>query len=199
MAEGAWRVSASLSDRYRIRAVPLYTGTGDGGETALVDGTRVSKAELRVAAYGDIDELNATLGLVLAVGLDAELDEIIATIQRDLFALGTHVADPRAKVTARVAKTKLDEASVRRLETWIDTLEAELPPLRRFLLPGGGPGGATLHVARTVCRRAERSIVALGVEAVSPRLLRYINRLSDLLFVLARMANYRSRVQEREW
>ena len=199
MTEGAWCVSACLRERYRIRAVPLYTGTGDGGETALVDGTRVSKAEHRVAAYGDIDELNATLGVALAVGLDADLSEIVVEIQRDLFALGTHLADPRAKVTDRVAKTKLDDASVRRLENWIDTLEAELPPLRRFLLPGGAPGGAMLHVARAVCRRAERSIVALGVEAVPSVLLRYVNRLSDLLFVLARTAHHRSDVQEREW
>ena len=186
-------------ERYRIRAVTLYTGTGDGGETALVDGTRVSKNAPRVAAYGDVDELNATLGVALAAGLDSELVEIVSEVQRDLFALGAQLADPRARVTQRVPKTTLDEANVRRLEAWIDALNADLPPLRRFVLPGGTPGGAALHLARVVCRRAERAIVELGVEAVPVEFLKYVNRLSDLLFVLARTANYRREVKEPEW
>ena len=179
--------------------MPLYTGTGDGGETALVDGTRVSKSEGRVAAYGDVDELNAALGVALAAELDPDIQDIVAEIQRDLFAVGTHLADPRAKVTQRVAKTRVDDGSVRRLETWIDTLETALPPLKKFLLPGGGPAGAALHVARAVCRRAERNVVALGVEVVPSVILRYVNRLSDLLFVLARTVNHRRGVQESEW
>lgn len=179
--------------------MPLYTGTGDGGETALVDGTRVSKSEGRVSASGDIDELNAALGVALAVPLDPEAHDIVAEIQRDLFAIGTHLSDPNAKVTARVAKTTVDDESVRRLEDWIDALDGGLPPLRRFLLPGGGSAGAALHVARAVCRRAERSIVALGVDVVPLVILRYVNRLSDLLFVLARAVNHRRGVQESEW
>ena len=177
----------------------LYTGTGDRGETALVDGTRVSKSDQRVGAYGDVDELNATLGVALAAGLDSELAEIVMEVQRDLFALGAQLADPRARVTQRVAKTTLDEANVRRLEAWIDGLDADLPPLRRFVLPGGEPGGAALHLARVVCRRAERAIVALGVGAVPLEFLQYVNRLSDLLFVLARTANHRHEVKEPEW
>ena len=186
-------------ERYRIRPVPLYTGTGDQGETGLVDGTRVSKSAPRVAAYGDVDELNATLGVALAAGLDSELVDIVSEVQHDLFALGAHLADPRARVTQRVAKTTLDEVNVRRLEAWIDALNADLPPLRRFVLPGGEPGGAALHLARVVCRRAERAIVELGVEVVPVEFLKYINRLSDLLFVLARTANYRRDVKEPEW
>ena len=179
--------------------MPLYTGTGDSGETGLVDGTRVSKADLRVTAYGDVDELNAVLGTVLATGVDEPTQEMLETIQRDLFAIGTHLADPEAKVTPRVAKAAVDEASVHTLEGWIDSLDGALPPLRRFLLPGGGSSGASLHVARAVCRRAERSVVMLGVDAVPSVILRYLNRLSDLLFVLARAVNHNQGVQESEW
>ena len=179
--------------------MPLYTGTGDNGDTALVDGTRVSKSESRVAAYGEIDELNAVLGCALAAGLEPDIHEIVAGLQHDLFALGTHLADPRERVTRRVVKTALDEQKVRKIEAWIDKLDGELPVLRRFLLPGGGTAGAALHTARAVCRRAERRIVGLGVEAVPGSVLRYVNRLSDLLFVLARMANNRQGIQEREW
>lgn len=179
--------------------MPLYTGTGDRGETGLVGGSRVSKSEGRVAAYGDVDELNATLGVALATELDPDTRAMVTEIQRDLFAIGAQLADPRARVTERAAKTTVDDESVRRLETWIDTLEAAVPPLRRFLLPGGGPAGASLHVARAVCRRAERSIVALGVDVVPSVILRYVNRLSDLLFALARSVNHRRGIQEDEW
>ena len=185
--------------RHRIRAVTLYTGTGDRGETALLDGTRVSKAEARVAAYGDVDELSAVLGMALAAGLDAELAEIVSELQRDLFALGSRLADPRAQVTERFEKTTLNETSVQKLESWIDQLDASLPTLRRFVLPGGQSGGATLHLARAVCRRAERNIVVLGGDAVPGEILRYVNRLSDLLFVMARAENSRRGVQESEW
>lgn len=179
--------------------MPLYTGTGDDGQTGLVDGTRVSKSDLRVTAYGDVDELNAVLGVVLATGVDEETHDMLDAIQRDLFAIGSHLADPSAKVTPRVAKTAIDDAHVYTLEGWIDSLEAAVPPLRRFLLPGGGSSGAALHVARAVCRRAERNVVALGADAVPPVILRYINRLSDLLFVLARAVNHNQGIQETEW
>lgn len=177
----------------------IYTGTGDRGETALADGARVPKDAARIAAFGDVDELNAGLGAALAAGLDPDVRDVVAEIQRDLFALGAHLADPRAKVTPRSPKAALGAGSVRKLEAWIDAFDGALPALRRFLLPGGGPDGAALHVARAVCRRAERSMVALGADAVPADLLRYVNRLSDLLFVLARTVNHRRGVQESEW
>jgi len=179
--------------------MPLYTKTGDSGETSLFDGTRVQKSESRIAAYGDVDELNAVLGLALATGLDEDLAALLTGIQRDLFAVGARLADPRARIADRVEKTELAEADVRRLEEAIDRYDAEVPPLRRFLLPGGAPGAAALHLARTVCRRAERSIVALGAESVPSTVLEYVNRLSDLLFALARVVNHRSEMPEREW
>ncbi len=176
----------------------IYTRTGDAGQTSLFDKTRVSKADSRVDAYGEVDELNAWLGFVRAAGLDEDLDEPIVRIQRDLFALGAQLADPRDKIAERVTKASLGDEDVARLETLIDWLETELPPLKRFILPGGSPLGAALHLARTVCRRAERRIIALD-PPVDPVLIRYVNRLSDLLFVLARAVNHRERVPETEW
>lgn len=177
----------------------IYTRTGDTGDTSLFDGTRVKKSDARVDTYGDVDELNAWLGFARASGADAGLGEsVLARIQRDLFALGAQIADPADKIAARVTKATLEEADVERLEHLIDRLEEGVPPLRCFILPGGGVGGAALHVARTVCRRAERRMVSLDppVDAV---LLRYVNRLSDLLFVMARAANHRAQVPETEW
>ena len=176
----------------------IYTRTGDDGETSLFDGTRVRKSDPRVDAYGEVDELNAWLGLARANELGSELDEELAHIQRDLFALGAELADPADKIAKRVTKARLTDAETSRLETLIDRFETELPPLTRFIIAGGSPGGATLHVARTVCRRAERRIVSLE-PAVDPALLRYVNRLSDLLFVLARVINHRAGVKEMEW
>jgi cob(I)alamin adenosyltransferase len=178
--------------------VKIYTRTGDGGETSLFDGTRVSKADLRVDAYGEVDELNAWLGLARASPLDPDLDAALANIQRDLFALGARLADPAAKIAPRVTKASLVDDDVARLEASIDRLEAELPPLSRFILAGGAPSGAALHVARAVCRRAERRIVSLE-PAPDPVLVRYVNRLSDLLFVLARAVNHRAGVPETWW
>jgi cob(I)alamin adenosyltransferase len=178
--------------------VKLYTRTGDGGETSLFDGTRVRKDDGRVDAYGDVDELNAWIGLARAADANGSLDAVLVQIQRDIFALGAQLADPEHKIAPRVTKARLSDADVGRLETLIDQLEAELPPLRRFILAGGAPAAAALHVARTVCRRAERRMVALE-PAVEPVLLRYVNRLSDLLFVLARVLNHRAGVSETEW
>ena len=176
----------------------IYTRTGDTGDTSLFDGTRVRKNDDRVDAYGEVDETNAWLGLARASRLDADLDTELVRIQRDLFALGARLADPADKIAGRVAKATLGDDDVTRLERIIDRLESELPPLRRFILAGGSPAGAALHVARTVCRRAERRMVALQppVDAV---LLRYMNRLSDLLFVVARAVNHRAGVAETEW
>ncbi len=176
----------------------LYTRTGDAGETSLFDGTRVRKDDGRVDAYGDVDELNAWLGLARASRLDDDLDAEIVRLQRDLFALGARLADPADKIADRVTKAALGDDEVARLEQVIDRLDADLPPLRRFILAGGSPAGAALHVARTVCRRAERRIVALQ-PPIDPVLVRYVNRLSDLLFVLARAVNYRAGAAETEW
>ena len=176
----------------------LYTRTGDAGETSLFGGTRARKDDPRVDAYGEVDELNAWLGLARASSIDPELATALQHLQRDLFALGAQLADPADKIAARVTKAALVDDDVARLERLIDKMEDELPPLRRFILAGGAPAGAALHVARTVCRRAERRIVALD-PPVDPVLLRYVNRLSDLLFVLARVANHRAGVPEIEW
>jgi cob(I)alamin adenosyltransferase len=178
--------------------VKIYTRTGDAGETSLFGGTRARKSDPRVDAYGEVDELNAWLGLARASAPDPALADELVPLQRDLFALGAQLADPADKIAARVTKATLSDADTARLERLIDRLEAELPPLRRFILAGGAPAGAALHVARTVCRRAERRIVALD-PPVDPVLLRYVNRLSDLLFVLARTANHRAGVPEIEW
>jgi cob(I)alamin adenosyltransferase len=178
--------------------VKIYTRTGDAGDTSLFDGTRVRKHDPRVDAYGEVDETNAWLGLARASGLDPALDDAIVHVQRDLFALGAQLADPANKLAPRVTKAVLADDDVVRLEQLIDTLESELPPLRRFILAGGTPPGAALHVARTVCRRAERRMVALE-PPVDLVLIRYINRLSDLLFVLARVVNHRGGVPETEW
>ncbi len=177
----------------------IYTKTGDGGETALFDNTRVSKADARVDAYGEVDELNACLGAARAAGLDADLGGAIEAIQRTLFAVGARLADPAARIAERVTKAAVAGGDVERLENTLDRLEAELPPLRRFILPGGSAAGSLLHLARTVCRRAERRVVALGPDAVEPNVLVYLNRLSDLLFVMARAANRRAGAAETEW
>jgi cob(I)alamin adenosyltransferase len=179
--------------------VKIYTKTGDSGETALLGGARVSKADPRVAAYGEVDELNAWLGLVRSAQPHEQLSVMVERIQRDLFAIGARLADPAGTVTARVAKTAVTHDDITRLEEWIDLLEHDLPPLRRFILAGGCPAAASCHVARTVCRRAERSVVALGADAVEGEVLVYLNRLSDLLFVMARAANHREGVPESEW
>jgi cob(I)alamin adenosyltransferase len=178
----------------------IYTRTGDTGGTSLFGGTRVSKHDPRVAAYGDVDELNACLGAIRAQGdLPGEVTEILERIQTDLFAIGARLADPAEKIAARVSKVAVTDPDIQRLEDWIDRFESELPPLRRFILPGGNRAGALLHLSRTVCRRAERSIVALGMDHIDVHLLAYINRLSDLLFVLARAVNHRAGQPEVEW
>ncbi|HEX5106985.1 MAG TPA: cob(I)yrinic acid a,c-diamide adenosyltransferase [Vicinamibacterales bacterium] len=177
----------------------IYTRTGDAGETSLFDNSRVSKADARVDAYGEVDELNACLGVARSAQTAGDLIAIIEAVQRDLFAIGARLADPSARIAGRVTKAAVTAADVERLEQAIDRLETELQPLRRFILPGGGLGGALLHLARTVCRRAERRVVALGPDAVERIVVVYLNRLSDLLFVMARTANHRAGVGEVEW
>jgi cob(I)alamin adenosyltransferase len=192
----------------------IYTRTGDQGQTGLFGGARVSKSDPRVAAYGDVDELNACLGMVRAQAeLAGDLADLLEQLQKDLFAIGARLADPAGKIDRRSTldagrstmddrrstKVAVTSADVARLEGWIDRLEAELPPLRRFILPGGSRAGALLHFSRTVCRRAERAIVSLGIEHVDEHLVIFVNRLSDLLFVLARAVNHRSGQPETEW
>jgi cob(I)alamin adenosyltransferase len=178
--------------------VKIYTRTGDAGETSLFDGTRVSKADPRVDAYGEVDELNAWLGLCRAHSLDRDLEDALVSIQKDLFALGSRLADPGSRIAPRITKAVLGDGDVARLEALIDKLEGELAPLSRFILAGGSEAGATLHLARAVCRRAERRMMSLD-PAPDGVLIRYINRLSDLLFVMARVVNRRAGIPEVEW
>ena len=182
----------------------IYTKTGDDGETGLFGGARVSKADPRVAAYGDVDELNAWLGFARSSLPEsaADLRSMLEQIQRDLFAVGARLADPAQKIAERVTKAAVGPDDIARLERWIDDLEAALPPLRHFILAGGSPAGAALHVGRTTCRRAERGMVGLLAAdgaAFERELLVYMNRLSDLLFVMARSANHRAATPEIEW
>lgn len=177
----------------------IYTKTGDAGMTGLLSGGRVAKDDLRIDAYGTVDELNAVLGMARALGLEPELDAFLGTIQDDLFSVGSALADPNPDGPFQAAITA-EHAS--RLETDIDRFDAELPPLTRFILPGGAPAAATIHVARTVCRRAERLVVKLARqpgESTSPHLIVYLNRLSDYLFVLARLINSRAGVADVTW
>ena len=194
----AWSASLTVSSGPYNRVVKIYTRTGDGGETSYFDGTRVRKDDPRLDTYGDIDELNAWLGFARASGIDNDLAAALARIQHDLFALGAQLADPAGKLSERVLKAIVADDDVVRLEHAIDEYERDLPPLKKFILSGGTPAGAALHVGRTVCRRAERRMVALD-PAVDGVLLRYVNRLSDLLFVLARVVNHRAGVRETEW
>jgi cob(I)alamin adenosyltransferase len=173
-----------------------YTGTGDKGDTSLYGGTRVGKENPRVEAYGAIDELNSQLGVARAQIKDRKLREILKSIQRDLWILGGDLASELVSVNIpRISKEQLD-----RLESTTDELNSSLPRLQRFVLPGGSVPGAELHVARAVCRRAERRIVTLSkTESINPQVLPYINRLSSFLFVLARTVNKRARVPEEEF
>jgi cob(I)alamin adenosyltransferase len=168
----------------------IYTKTGDMGETALGDGTRVPKDHPRVAAYGSVDELNAVLGVLLAHQPDTVEAELLRSIQNDLFDVGADLCVPPQAGEAADARLRVRPEQSARLEAAIDRLNANLTPLRSFVLPGGRSLAAWCHLARTVCRRAEREVVTLArTEAVNPQVVVYLNRLSDLLFVLARVAN----------
>lgn len=178
----------------------IYTKTGDAGETGLFGGGRVSKDAPRVVAYGEIDELNACIGLARAHRFDDEVDALLARVQSTLFDIGAELATAPSKADRRDGPRVVEEPDVRELEEAIDRAEQELPPLRTFVLPGGSQAGAHLHLARTVTRRAERHIVGLAAdESVRGELLRYVNRLGDLLFVLARLANHRAGVRDVPW
>lgn len=179
----------------------IYTRTGDAGDTGLFGGGRVSKADPRVDAYGEVDELNAMLGFVRALEPMPRIDEVLVPVQRDLFAIGALLATPdREKMKRHLEKASIDDGRIAELERAIDDGDRELEPLKSFIVPGGTPKAAALHVARTVCRRAERRVVALAPEMAVPQLVVvYLNRLSDLLFTLARVANRRAGAGEVTW
>jgi cob(I)alamin adenosyltransferase len=181
--------------------VKIYTRTGDAGETALFGGGRVSKDHPRVAAYGDVDELNSAIGVVRAAEPRPFHDALLESIQRDLFSIGGHLATPDPeKVAKALEKASLSHERVEVFERAIDAADAVLPPLRAFVLPAGTPRAAALHMARTVCRRAERHVVHLAVKEEVPELfIVYLNRLSDLLFALARLANHEAGQADVTW
>ena len=174
----------------------IYTKTGDAGETGLFGGGRVSKDDPRVRAYGEVDELNAWIGFAVANHLPTFESNVLQTIQRDLFTIGAELATPNA---AKL-RISLDESTVSALESVIDSYDPKLKPLKNFILPGGSPKAAALHVARAVCRRAERSVVTLARKhPINPVTIHYLNRLSDLLFVLARAVNMQAGHDDIPW
>ena len=177
----------------------IYTKTGDQGQTSLWGGVRVSKDDLRVEAYGSLDELNSALGLLRSLGPNETHDALLRSIQNHLFRMGSELA---AADRAKLSFAPISDENVVFLERSIDACEEQLPPLKQFILPGGSGLGATCHLARTFCRRAERRVVSLSATqegSVSPELIKYLNRLSDLLFVLARLLNQESGVEEEPW
>jgi len=179
--------------------VKIYTKTGDRGDTRLFDGTRTRKDDSRVDTYGDIDELNSFIGAAAAWISDRELVAMLQDIQRDLFSVGAELANPKSAEESG-GRFHLDPRRIENLEHAIDRFETELPALRQFILAGGCPAGALLHVARTVCRRGERRVVALARNVtIDEVIIRYLNRLSDFLFVLARLINHRQGQQEIPW
>ncbi len=179
----------------------IYTKTGDAGDTALFGGRRVPKNDPRVSAYGAVDELNAVLGVTRAAGPPESIAPVLEKLQHYLFDLGSELAAPPEAGTAAIAHAShVTSAWVEALEREIDRFDDVLPPLRAFILPGGTPAAAALHLARTVARRAEREVVTLAArEPVNPELLKFMNRLSDLLFVLARAANHAAGYPDVEW
>lgn len=186
----------------------IYTGTGDEGDTGLFGGGRVPKSNPRVSAYGAVDELNATIGWALSQARDPIITERLPKLQPDLFAIGAHLATVVRPGAKQPKLPPLPDARIAELEQWIDDAEADLPELRAFVMPGGSPGGAALHVARTVCRRAEREVVRLARTAgesadphggVAASIIVYLNRVSDLLFVWARRENRHAGVDEQQW
>ena len=175
----------------------IYTKKGDGGETSLFGGQKVPKSSQRIASYGTVDELNSVLGMALSFPHSARTDELLKEVQKQLFVLGADLATPASK------KTKIDrisDAQIEFLEKSIDNMETYLPPLKNFIQPGGSSAGSSIHYARTVCRRAERiTVECSGSEEISPEALKYLNRLSDFLFVLGRYENHNAGTEETPW
>ncbi len=183
-----------------MAAMRIYTKVGDGGRTYLFGGKKVRKDDLRVEAYGAVDELNALLGWTRSQAKDVSVQNRMESIQNELFVLGADLATPPGTKRTSKAVPRIGPVHIQRLEKEIDDLETELPPLKTFILPGGSPGGASLHMARTVCRRAERIVSALFLRRATSRENQiYLNRLSDYLFVLARSVNRNDRQRETPW
>lgn len=177
----------------------IYTKTGDKGETSLFGAGKVPKDHLRVEAYGNVDELNAVVGIIRTMAVPQPLSSWLQKVAEWLFVLGSDLATPQA-TQVRFPVPRITERYVQQLEEWIDTLEEQLPPLRAFILPGGTPEAAYLHLARTVCRRAERSIVRLThQEDIGSAVLPFVNRLSDFFFVAARWMNFVKNVPDQQW
>jgi len=181
-----------------LRIMKIYTKTGDDGSTGLFGGERVSKSDPRIECYGTIDELNAAVGLA-AVVADSELKALLTQVQHELFNIGSHLATPpESRLAAQLPA--LDEAMIRRLEVQIDSADSVLKPLRQFILPAGNESACRLHLARTICRRAERGVTRLARDYPMPELIGvYLNRLSDWLFVMARLSNHRAGVEDVAW
>jgi cob(I)alamin adenosyltransferase len=179
----------------------IYTKTGDQGETGLFGGERVPKNDPRVAAYGAVDEVNAAIGFAVSLEPEAFDGAFLQMIQRDLFTIGAELASPNpAKVDKALGGPRIGESQIGALEHMIDGHEAKLPPLKNFILPGGTPKAAALHFARTVCRRAERAVVELArAQKINPDIVKYLNRLSDFLFVLARAVNAQAGRPDVTW
>jgi len=178
----------------------IYTKKGDDGSTGLFDGTRVSKDHIRCEAYGEVDELSAALGVARAFAEDPEIGATLLGIQKDLLAIGAQLADPKYDTRKVKPKTVVTAEKVEAFERMMDRYDAELPPLKGFILRCGTKGAAFLHLACTICRRAERRIVLLSHQvSVPPIVIQYINRLSDLLFVLARVENKRGGEEQIDW
>jgi cob(I)alamin adenosyltransferase len=179
-----------------VRLTRIYTRGGDAGETSLGDGGRVSKLDARIAAFGTADELNAAVGVVVAAECPEPIREVLARVQNELFDLGADLAVPME----HESRLRVTQAQVEALERDCDVFNEELPDLKSFVLPGGSEVAARLHVARTICRRAEReALIASGTHSVNPVALTYLNRLSDLLFILARAANAADGFEEPLW
>jgi cob(I)alamin adenosyltransferase len=178
----------------------IYTKTGDKGETSLHGGERVSKYDLRIRAYGTVDELNSILGIALTKISSLELKDVIKGLQNELFIVGADLATPEFQKGKKIKIDRVDDKLILRLEKTIDHFDSRLPVLQKFILPGGSEGSLFLHFARTVCRRAEREVVNLSNNVdTGGKIIIYLNRLSDLLFVLARFENYSSNHPDIEW
>jgi cob(I)alamin adenosyltransferase len=182
-------------------SLKIYTKTGDDGTTGLFGGGRVAKDSLRIESYGAVDELNSMIGLARAHPLGAEHDTLLGMVQEQLFVVGADLATPRANERKNLAVMRVTTAEITCLEQAIDKMEVGLPALKNFIMPGGSPSGASLHLARTICRRAERRVAALmHLEPdVGDLPLQYLNRLSDFLFVIARAVNHDAEVPEKPW
>ncbi len=179
--------------------VKIYTRTGDSGETSLFDGQRVTKSSMRVSAYGDVDELNSSIGLAASFTKDEQLREVLQEIQVKLFEVGADLATPLESITPKPI-TRIAAQDAKRLEKIIDEIDAKLEPMTNFILPGGSQCAASLHLARSICRRAERSVISLKEkETINFHAVTYLNRLSDLLFVLTRYANKIEKIKEEKW